>query len=32
MLESIEDDLAFDELLKLFRQKLCDFHANGKPD
>jgi len=32
MLESTEDDQAFDEILKLFRQKLIEFHANGKPE
>ena len=32
MLESTEDEQVFDKILKLFRQKLIEFHVNGKPE
>jgi hypothetical protein len=32
MLESAEDEQVFEKVLKVFRQKLLEFHANGKPE
>jgi len=32
ILESIEDPTMHSEVLKIFRQKLIDFHINGKPE
>lgn len=32
MLESTDDESVFDEVLKIFRQKLIEFHINGKPE
>jgi hypothetical protein len=32
LLESTDDDQTYDEAVKLFRQKLIDYHVNGKPD
>ena len=32
MLESTEDDQLFDEIIKIFRQKLIELHSNGKPE
>lgn len=32
MLESAEDDQVFEKVLKIFRQKLIEFHVNGKPE
>ena len=32
MLESTDDEQVFDEVLKIFRQKLIEFHINGKPE
>lgn len=32
LLESTADEQAFEEIVKIFRQKLIDYHVNGKPD
>lgn len=32
LLESTDDDQTYDEVGKLLRQKLIDYHVNGKPD
>lgn len=32
MLESTDEEQVFDEILKIFRQKLIEFHINGKPE
>ena len=32
MLESTDDEDVFDELLKAFRDKLIEYHINGKPE
>ena len=32
MLESTSNEGAYYDILKIFKQKLVDFHVNGKPD
>ena len=32
LLESVNDSNLHSEILKIFRQKLIDFHQNGKPE
>jgi hypothetical protein len=32
LLESTDDEQIYDEAVKIFRQKLIDYHVNGKPD
>jgi len=32
LLESVQDEAAYAEVTKIFRQKLIDFHQNGKPE
>ena len=32
MLESTDDAQTYEEVVKMLRQKLIDYHVNGKPD
>lgn len=32
MLESTDDEQTYEEVVKMLRQKLIDYHVNGKPD